>query len=180
MRAGSAAREPSKGSPRWLLLLVALGAVALWLGRRPSGPKSGTLASDFALPVVSNDEGTFRLSEQRGKPVLVEVFASWCAVCRRAAPTLSAASRARRAREVRFVGASVDESQGDARQVAREWDIQYPVLHDDGRFSRSYGVTLLPTILLIDAEGMIRRVSSGSPSQNDLEKWLGELGAARL
>jgi cytochrome c biogenesis protein CcmG/thiol:disulfide interchange protein DsbE len=163
-----------------LLMLLALGALALWLGRRTSGPEPGTLATDFALPVVSSERETFRLSEQRGKPVLVEVFASWCSVCRRAAPTLSEVARAPRQREVRFVGVSVDERSEDARAVAREWEIPYAVLHDDGRFARSYQVTLLPTFVLIDAEGKIRRVSSGSPSRKELESWLGELGAARL
>lgn len=170
----------SRNGFRLLLLLVALGVAALWLGRRSSGPETGTIAADFALEVVSEGGGTFRLSEQRGKPVLVEAFASWCGVCRRSAPMLSSAARAPRKQEVRFVGVSVDENPADARAVAREWAIPYPVLHDTGEFSRSYNVKLLPTFVLIDQQGKIRHVSAGPPSERELEDWLDELGAAKL
>lgn len=168
------------GSLRLLVLLVALGVGLYWFGRRSSGPEEGALANDFVLPVVSGGAERVQLSELRGRPVLVEVVASWCGVCRRAAPTLAAASRAPRQREVRFLAISLDDDRADASALAKKWDIPYDVAHDDGRFARSYGIKLLPTFVLIDAEGRVRHVSTGAPRPADLERWLADVGAARL
>ncbi|MBK8996369.1 MAG: TlpA family protein disulfide reductase [Myxococcales bacterium] len=169
-----------KGSLRLLILLVALGVGVYWFARRSSGPETGTLAADFSLPVVSGGVERVQLSELRGRPVLVEVVASWCGVCRRAAPTLAAAAKAPRQREVRFLAVSVDEERADAAALAKKWDIPYDVAHDDGRFARSYRIDLLPTFVLIDAEGRIRKVSTGAPKPADVERWLAEVGAERL
>jgi cytochrome c biogenesis protein CcmG, thiol:disulfide interchange protein DsbE len=165
---------------RLLLLLVVLGAAALWFGRRNSGPESGSLAPDFALPLVAGGAGTFRLTEARGSPVMVEVFASWCGVCRRSAPTVSAAARARRQREVRFIGVSVDQSANEARSAASEWHLPYDVALDDGHFAKSWGISVLPTFVLIDADGRVRHVSQGAVSEHTLESWLADVGAARI
>lgn len=177
----SAAPGPKKsGSLRLLVLLVALGVGWLWFGRRTSGPEEGALANDFSLPLVSGGAERVQLSELRGRPVLVEVVASWCGVCRRAAPTLAAASLVPRKREVRFLAVSLDDDRDDAKELAKQWQIPYDVAHDDGRFARSYGITLLPTFVLIDAEGRIRHVSTGAPRPADVEGWLAEVGAERL
>ena len=59
--------------------------------------------------------------------------------------------------------------------MQQSWPIAYPVVVDDGRVSRGYGVSLLPTFVLIDRDGTIRRVSSGVPSRRTLSRWLSEL-----
>lgn len=169
-----------KRSFRLMLLLIALAVGALLLGRRPSGPPTGAEARDFALPVVSGTPGEFHLAAQRGTPVLLEVFASWCGVCRRNAPTIGAAASARRQREVKFVGVNVDDRVEEASRTAREWGITYDVLHDDGRFAKAYGIESLPTFVLIDGDGKVRRVNVGALKANQLEQWLAEVGAARV
>lgn len=180
-RSGDAvAASQGKSSFRLFLLLVALGVGALLLGRRSSGPPKGEPAADFSLPVVSGTPGEFRLAEQRGTPVLVEVFASWCGVCRRTAPTVGRAAEQRRKRDVRFVGISVDDSAEEARRVAREWQIPYDVLHDTGQFARSYHVESLPTFVLIGDDGRVLEVNVGSLSEAKLERWMSEVGAEKL
>lgn len=161
-------------------MLIALGIGALLLGRRASGPKAGALAADFSLSVVSGTGSEFRLSEQRGKPVLLEVFASWCGVCRRNAPTIGQAATAKRRREVRFVGVSVDDSADEARRTAREWRIPYDVLHDNGGMAKAYGIESLPTFVLIDDAGRVLKVNVGALREAELERWMAEVGAERL
>jgi thiol-disulfide isomerase/thioredoxin len=169
-----------KSSFRLFLLLIVLGVGALLLGRRSSGPATGEQAADFSLPVVAGTPGEFRLAEQRGKPVLVEVFASWCGVCRRTAPTVGRAAEQPRKRDVRFVGISVDDSAEEARRVALEWRIPYDVLHDTGQFARSYHIESLPTFVLIGDDGRVLEVNVGALSEAQLERWMGEVGAERL
>lgn len=184
---GAATAEPPRPPQRselgrqlkYILFFAAAVAVAMMLSRRSSGPTEGVAAKDFTLPNAQTGE-SFRLSAQRGTPVLVEVFASWCGVCRQTAPTLEEVSQAKRARAVRFVGVSVDDSAARAQAVKRAWGIPYDVLHDDGSFAKSYDITLLPTFILVDDSGHVRRVATGGQSKAELERWLDEVGATRL
>ncbi len=176
-------RRNSDGSARWLryalFLVMALG-VAFFISRGRSGPEPGSEAAAFDLPIVAGTGQRFVLAAQRGTPVVVEVFASWCGVCRRTAPMLSEAANAQRERPVRFLGVSVDQQESAARAAKAQWGISYDVAFDDGRFSKSYGITVLPTIILIDADGRVRHVSAGAPRRSELESWLEDVGAARL
>ena len=92
---------------------AALGVGLLYLMHgRSSGPDEGATAAPFELPLANRD-GTFRLADQRGKPVVIEVFASWCGACRRATPSLAEAYRAH-GRQATFIGVSVDDRREDA------------------------------------------------------------------
>lgn len=150
-----------------------LGAVVFVVMRRASGPETGKPAAAFDLPLVGS-EGRFNLAEHRGKPVLVEVFASWCGACQRSAPTLAETFQDHRA-NVKFVGVLVDDDPAQAQNVKSDWGIPYDVAFDDGSVSRNYNVKLLPTLILIDQAGTVRRVSTGMPTRLQLEGWLREL-----
>lgn len=163
---------------RYALFFAVAVVLAMLVFPRRSGPTVGEPAKAFELPLVNRD-ARFALSDAKGQPVLVEAFASWCAACRSAAPTLAAAAQATRARPVRFIGVSLDDSPEQARRAAQDWRIPYDVALDDGDFSNAYRVRLLPTFVLIDAEGRVRRVSTGRPSPSELERWLADVGAER-
>lgn len=139
-----------------------------------SGPREGAVAQPFQLPLASGT-GAFRLAEHRGKPVLMEVFASWCGACEHAAPLVDDVYREAQKTGVVFVGVSVDNDASAARRVQQDWPISYPVAVDDGQVQRAYGVSLLPTFVLIDRDGTVKRVSSGVPSRRTLSRWLAEL-----
>ena len=70
--------------------------------------------------------------------MVLEVLASWCGACRRAAPTVSAAAGARRERPIEFVGISVDKDRADVEAIREDWGIRHPLVLDDGSFSRRY------------------------------------------
>lgn len=150
---------------------LAVAGVML-LSARSGGPEAGGKAADFELPFVEG-EGTFRLEDQRGKRVVLEVFASWCGSCRRIAPDLAALHR-ERGKDVVFVGVSVDASREKALTAKQRWQIPYPVLHDDGSVAKAYAVSVLPTLLVIDEQGEIRHAVNGAPSRAQLERWLDE------
>jgi thiol-disulfide isomerase/thioredoxin len=154
------------------VIWAALAASALvLLDHRSSGPAEGTDAATFDLPLLGSSE-RFNLASQRGKPVVMEVFASWCGTCRRATPVLSEMYRSHVGRDVTFLGVSVDDSRQQAENARAEWDIPYPVALDDGSVARGYGVSLLPTVVLIDKHGKVRRSVTGVPSKRELDEFL--------
>lgn len=150
------------------------GMFAALVMRGGSGPKEGSTAASFELPLASG-AGTFALTQQRGKPVLMEVFASWCGACERAAPMLDDVYKEAAAKGIVVVGVSLDDDAQAARRAAQTWPIPYPVAVDDGSVARAYGVSLLPTFVLINGDGTVRRVASGVPSRRTLSRWLAEL-----
>ena len=150
------------------------GLFGVLLMRGGSGPQEGAKARDFQLQ-LADGSGQFSLAQHRGKPVLLEVFASWCGACERAAPMIDEVYREASENGVVFVGVSVDDDVRAAKRVQESWPIGYPVAVDDGSVHRNYGVSLLPTFVLIDREGNVKRVSSGVPSRRTLSRWLGEI-----
>ena len=170
------AERPSKLSrlTDWIIYACIAGLLLVLVTRSGQGPKVGTLAQSFDLQLASG-AGKFRLEEQRGKPVLMEVFASWCGACENAAPMLGELYQDARQSGVVLVGVSIDDDVRDAQRVQQSWPIPYPVALDDGSVKRAYGVSLVPTFVLIDRDGTIKQVSSGVPSRRTLSRWLSEL-----
>ena len=140
--------------------------------RHSSGPKEGAPAAAFDLPLVG-DAGRISLAAQHGKPLLMEVYASWCGVCQRSAPRLAEAWRAHHA-DVTFLAVSVDEDPAAASRLKSDWNIPFAVALDDGSVSRNYGIDMLPTLIYIDKNGKVKHASAGVTSRSDLEDWLTE------
>lgn len=139
--------------------------------RHSSGPKEGSRAAAFDLP-LADGSGRVSLAAQKGKPLLIEVFASWCGACKSSAPRLAEAWRAHHRENVTFLAVSVDEDPAAARHVQSAWQIPFDVALDDGSVARAYGVTLLPTLIYIDEQGTVRHAAAGAASRSDIEGWL--------
>lgn len=104
-----------------------------------------------------------RLAEMRGKVVLVELASTWCLHCRRATTRLeSLQQRHRDSLRVIIV-------LGDGRDAARSFHRQNPgeasVAWDDGHARQRYRARRLPTFVLIDRSGFVRRVFVGADEQ---------------
>jgi peroxiredoxin len=110
----------------------------------------------------------------KGKAVLVEVFASWCSACRRSAPNLTQVWRAHHGQNVEFLGVSVDDNLAAARTIQADWGIPFDVAIDDGSVSRAYAIRMLPTLIYIDAQGVVRHTHTGVASSSEIEGWLNE------
>jgi peroxiredoxin len=141
--------------------------------RHSSGPKEGSAAAAFDLPLVGED-GRVSLASQRGKPILMEVFASWCGACKRSSPRMSEAYRAHQGQDVTFLAVSVDDDPSAAARVKRDWQLPFAVAVDDGSVSRGYGISMLPTLIYIDAQGTVRHSVAGVVSRSDIDSWLAE------
>jgi peroxiredoxin len=172
-------KQPGAARLRSLLRAAVYVAAAALIGTAlcrttNSGPPEGSIAPGFLLQSVSPEQTPVSLDALKGQPILIEVFASWCPTCRTAAPAMSRLFRERVAPEAHLIGVSVDESPSQARAVASAWNIPFPVLVDDGSFSRAYRIQSLPTFILIDRAGRVRHVSTGLTSERRLRGWLEE------
>jgi thiol-disulfide isomerase/thioredoxin len=154
-------------------------ALFQWFGSSSSGPKEGTLLADFSLAVVNGSTDRIKSADIRGQPTVIEVFASWCGACRAMAPTMAALAKAARKRPVRFLGVAVDTPLPDAIELQRTWAIPFSVALADAQFSSNCQIKVLPTIIVLDAEGRVRHVTTGATRASKIEGWLEDLGAAR-
>ena len=110
------------------------------------------------------------LSELRGKPVVLNFWASWCVPCGQEAPRLAASANAHRG-EVVFLGLDVKDFSGDARKFLRKHKVNYVSVRDGGsRSYDAYGLTGLPETYFLDSDGHIVSHVIGEISRAQLEK----------
>lgn len=112
---------------------------------------------DLEGPALEGDD--LSLAELRGKPVVLNVWGSWCAPCREEAPVLAEASR-RYAGEVAFLGINIRDNRSKALAFEKRFGITYPSFADfDGSTVLSLNdyvpVNVVPVTLVLDAEGRV-------------------------
>ena len=124
-------------------------------------------APDFTLERLDG-EGDLSLASLRGRPVVLNFWASWCGPCKDEAPLLEEASK-RWAGKVAFVGINVKDFRGDARDFIERYGVAYPNVYDGkGSTIGRYGVTGYPETYFVDAKGRVRYRIAG-PVENAQE-----------
>lgn len=110
------------------------------------------------------------LNELRGRPVVLNFWASWCPPCREEAPRLERRWRSTRERGVLFLGLNMQDLTGDARDFIREFGLSYPHVRDPGDdVARDWGVTGLPETFFISARGRVVAHVIGAVSARQLD-----------
>ena len=112
-----------------------------------------------AMPLVGAPDEQRSLTDERGKVVVVNFWASWCGPCRTEQPDLNAAHERLPDDEVAFLGVNIEDSQTNAQAHVREFGIAYPSLFDPGtRFASRWqgvGPRTIPSTMIIDAQGRV-------------------------
>jgi thiol-disulfide isomerase/thioredoxin len=107
------------------------------------------------------------IAQLRGRVVLVDFWASWCGPCRMLAPRLSALKEKLGAQGLTIVGITTDEAE-KAAVFAEKHQMRYGIVVDgSGDTSRAYGVSALPTMILVDKKGVVREVFIGFDPSGD-------------
>jgi cytochrome c biogenesis protein CcmG, thiol:disulfide interchange protein DsbE len=169
----------------WNLLIgVALlvGFAWIWAGRVPSSaaangaalspaPAVGHPAPEFALRSATGE--SISLAALRGRPVVLNFWATWCPPCRAEAPELQSASL-RYAGQVAVIGVDQSEPASTVQTYTAQQGLTYPSpLDENGQVSQAYGVHALPTTFFIDRDGLIRQIYVGPLSGPLLAQMLG-------
>jgi len=101
------------------------------------------------------------LSEFRGKPVILNFWASWCLPCRVELPQLAGVYPELKSQEKVLIGANLQESWTTIDNFRNEVDIPFPVLRDDGTLASKLGIQIIPALVIIDAEGRLDSIVFG-------------------
>ena len=164
----SGLEPPSRGRRRrgrWVVFAVVLVAVTLaaslfafGLGRDPMVVRSaliGREAPSFDLPMLSGP-GTVRLSELRGKVVVLNFWASWCTDCRIEHSALAAAWDRYRDQGVVLVGVAFEDTASSSRAFAQSLGMDWPIVSDAAsRTALAYGVYGVPETFFIGPDGVV-------------------------
>ena len=127
-------------------------------GERPAAP-------DFTLSTLAGDEEV-TLSSFRGKPVVLNFWASWCVPCRDEAPAFQEAHE-KWGDQVVFIGVDAQDFVGDARKFVEKHGVTYTNVHDgSGSTLGRFGITGFPETLWLDAQG---RIVAFEPGETDAE-----------
>ncbi len=165
--------------------LVALFAVAL---ARSGGIPGGLVvnsqfgevstkekpAPDFSLITLDGEE--IRLSDMRGKVVMVDFWFSWCPPCRAEAPELVEAYKKYQGPDVEFVGVAIWDVIGQVESFVKRYGVTYiNGLDEKGKIAIDYGVTGIPEKYFVDKNGNIAKKFVGPITVEKLEGVLEEL-----
>jgi len=132
-------------------------------------------APDFTL---KDSEGkTVRLSDYKGKVVLLDFWATWCGPCRIEIPWFMEMQRKNRDKGFEVLGVSMDDEGWDVvRPFLKDLSVNYRVMIGNDSTAQEYGgVDSLPTTFLIDRDGKIAAVHVGLASKKDFEDGVEEL-----
>ena len=150
---------------RSLMTLVVMGVALLvsanlgW-GMGSRVPAVGTQVEDFQL--VDLEGKTQRLSQYRGKVVLVNFWATWCKPCTTEMPAMQTTYD--RLRDKGFVVLAINELEDEAkvREHIKQYGHTFPVLMDrDNKIANQFGVFGLPVSVFIDEKGVVREYIKG-------------------
>lgn len=117
------------------------------------------------------DGGELRLSDFRGKVVVLDFWAGWCRPCMSMVPHNRALVEHYRDRPVVLLGVNADRSRADLQHAQEANRINWRSWFDeDGAIGEAFGIEAYPTVLVLDKAGVIRYISVGVPGEGEVEK----------
>ncbi|MCP5074892.1 MAG: TlpA family protein disulfide reductase [Rhodobacteraceae bacterium] len=170
--------RPSRRCLRWFVLLFCIPLVVHGCGEEEGGGKAAgkRLAPDFTLKRFDGG-GSFRLSDHKGNPVVINFFASWCKTCGIEVSDLEKVYQKFAGKNVMFVGVGIDDTEAKALQYMKKYGITYPTgLDVTGTIKKGYGIRGLPYTFFVDRKGFITYIHAGAVTgpllKYELEKLL--------
>ncbi|HLQ59104.1 MAG TPA: TlpA disulfide reductase family protein [Gemmatimonadales bacterium] len=143
-----------------------------------AGP--GAAAIDFRLKALAG--GTVSLTEYRGRPLLLNFWATWCKPCRAEMTDIIAAYNAHKDQDLQVLAINLtdQERMKDVRAFVNELQMPFPVLLDEkGKVRKSYALRGVPTSVFIDSSGVVRFVNPGPITRELIERGLAAILPAR-
>ena len=145
---------------KFLAALLLLLVPAMAFAADFSVPTVGGEAPDFELTLLSGE--TFRLSEQRGKVVLINIWATWCGPCTMEMPDIDRLAKDY-AEELVVIGVNCGESEETVAQFVTENGYSYNFATDTDYYVSGilYPTTAIPYTIVVNADGVITQLHRG-------------------
>ena len=143
-----------------------------------AGGEIGSPAPEFRLPAL-NGQGDVSLADFRGRPVIVNFWASWCNPCRKEFPLLKQALRDHRGQRLSVLGVTYQDIPSDSRSFVKRQSATWAQSVDDGgAVASAYGVRAIPQSFFVRPDGTIAArvfgVTTESALADPLAKLLGQ------
>ncbi|MEX1031356.1 MAG: redoxin domain-containing protein [Paenibacillaceae bacterium] len=158
---------------RWIQVIV-MGAIllvggytigtTLWGTDTPVKP--GYKAPDFSL--VGIDGQQYKLSDFKGKAVVLNFWGTFCPPCVEEMPALQRQHEQWKSSNVVILGINLNESLVTVKGFIRQHQITFPILLDNDQVRKTFKVTAYPTTFYIDSEGTIKDVFVGGMKESDI------------
>jgi cytochrome c biogenesis protein CcmG, thiol:disulfide interchange protein DsbE len=160
-------------------VVVALLGLLAWKVTQGEGEVATELAQggtpaapEFTLERLDG-EGELSLASLRGRPIVLNFWASWCGPCKDEAPALRRAHAKLAQAGGTVIGVTVDDSTPDSQAFVRDFGLPFPSLRDvDGELGEDYGRTGVPETFVIDREGKVAAISRGQVDDEWLDQAL--------
>ena len=165
----------------WVAMLSILAVLALGLiNTTAARPEVGQVAPDFGVEFFDGYEwdtlSAANLSDMRGKPVVLNFWASWCVECRYETDTLEQAWLKYRDDGVVFLGVAYADVEPNSLAYMEEFGVTFPHAPDLGTdISQDYEITGVPETFFIGKDGVIRHVQIGAVDQQMLDTLIPQL-----
>lgn len=152
----NAGATKARAAGRWASTAAAVALFVATAGCNTDGPpKNGDLAPEFVLQ--SADGAVRKLSNYRGKVVLVNLWATWCPPCIAEFPMLEKLAKDYSDKGLVILAVAGDENTKDVHEFLRRSPAQFEVLLDpDGAIGTRYGITGYPETFFVDRQGRLR------------------------
>lgn len=155
------------------LFLGALGMLsiydAVWIVRQRAKPRVAPEVVVPQLDAATGQRSEFRLSAERGHPVLIDFWATWCGPCKQSLPILDAVYKRQAPRGLRAIAINMSDDEPTVRAFASRLQLQLPMGLDAGGAAAAYGVSTIPHLVLVGKEGTVKRVFYGVHSGKEIE-----------
>ncbi len=157
------------------LVRVLLTTVLLLIqGCSEEEPLAIEAAPDFKVELFNG--GDFSLAAQRGKPVIINFFASWCLSCGEETPIIEKLAREYGPDRVAFLGIAVDDTEKKAKQFMQKIGLTIPAgLDRTGAIKDAFGLYGMPTTFFIDKQGMVSYFHPGVVTEQLLKHELDKI-----
>lgn len=180
-RLGKKSARISVKMRRFITILIGMAALlaAVWAiyqgnssePQRIGAIETGTIAPEFTA--VNSAGEQVKLSDYRGKVVMINFWASWCTPCVREMPMINQIAQTYQ-EDVQTLFVNVGEAKGTIREFMNKQQFDFPVIIDvTGKVSGLYRITGLPATMIIDQEGIFRHILLGELTKDiPLQQWL--------